>query len=90
MPHRPQPQPALGALRMAGIPIKRVAARGPFNRQYVSRCLHGHVKPSPRLRACVAEMLGKPEHKLFRPDPVDAATERLRRELDATTPPVTT
>jgi len=65
---RPQKHPALAALRLADIPLTRVAkggSEGSFNISYVSRCLRGYIKPSPRLRRTIAELLGQPESELF-------------------------
>jgi hypothetical protein len=71
MVSRPQKHPALAALRLADLSLTRVAkggSEGSFNINYVSRCLHGYLKPSPRLRRTVAELLAQPESELFLPE----------------------
>jgi hypothetical protein len=63
----PSTQPAKGYLAVERISNRRVARLGRFSEHYVSRVLNGHEPPSPRFRAFVAELLGRPEQELFRP-----------------------
>jgi hypothetical protein len=62
---QPHAHPAKGALAMARISNSAVAREKGFSEHYVSRCLNGWEKPSPRFRRAVAEMLGTPESELF-------------------------
>jgi hypothetical protein len=54
---------------MRGIRNRRIAEEAGCSEGWVSQCLLGRAKPSPRLRATVAHVLQLPEEMLFHPEP---------------------
>jgi transcriptional regulator with XRE-family HTH domain len=62
------PQPAKGALAMARIRNTEVARHLDCSAAWVGRVLNGRERPPRKFREGVAELLGRPEHELFRHD----------------------
>ena len=67
---RPTPHPAKGVIAMRpDITNRRLAKATERTEPTVSRYLNGIYEPPDSFRAAVAELLGLPEHVLFRPRP---------------------
>jgi|GEM_PF-3530573 len=74
----PTPQPAKAAAVLRRISNRAIAAHTGRNPAWVGRILNGYESPSPEFRKAVAELLGQPEHELFRPPgPDDQWGQRL-------------
>jgi hypothetical protein len=63
----PEPQPAKAELALRRITVGAIARHLGVSRGWAGRCLNGWTEPPASFRRGVAELLGRPEHELFRP-----------------------
>ena len=53
------------ALLVENLSQRELARRADYTEETLSRVLHGRHKPSPEMRARIAEVLGRPVRELF-------------------------
>ncbi len=72
---RPDPQPAVAVLALRRITRRQIQLELGMSEDWLRRQLNGYAEPCRPLRAALPTLLGLPESELFRPGPVDEASE---------------